>query len=297
MNKRIRNAAIAALAVVLSGGGIYEATQVVMDSQSDLSESTVILGEMQVTCLDVGQGDCTIIQTGDHNMVMDTGNNNRGEIVVDWLMAHGVTELDYLILTHPDADHIGGADNVLRAVTVDKVIMPDVANDTITYDEVIELIDEQQIPVDYPEVGTQYTLGGATFTVLCPQPEDVSENDLNGSSVGIRLVHGKNSFVMCGDAETDSEERMVELFGDSLEADVLKCGHHGSSTATSDAFLMAVDPIWAVISCGAGNSYGHPHQEVLAKLSDSDVQVYRTDQRGTITATSDGEQISWSSER
>lgn len=297
MNKRIRNVVIAALAVLLSGGGIYEAAQTVLDFQADLPESTVVSGEMRVTFLDVGQGDCTIIQTEGHNMVMDTGNNNQGEVVVDWLLAHGVTELDYLILTHPDADHIGGADNVLRAVPVDKVIMPDVANDTMTYDEVIELIDEQQIPVDYPEVGTQYTLGDAVFTVLCPRQEEVSEADLNGSSVGIRLVHGKNSFVMCGDAETDSEEHMIETFGKALEADVLKCGHHGSSTATSDSFLQAVNPIWAVISCGADNSYGHPHQEVLAKLADSDVQVYRTDQLGTITAVSDGEQFSWSSER
>lgn len=296
MNKKITNAAIAVLAVLLSGGGIYEATQAVQDSQPDMRDSTVISEEMQVTFLDVGQGDCTIIQTEGHNMVIDTGNNHQGETVVDWLLQQDIKELDYLILTHPDADHIGGADNVLRAVSVDKVIMPDVANDTITYNEVIELIEEQQIPVDYPEVGDQYTLGDAVFTVLCPRQEDVKESDLNGSSVGIRLVHGKNAFVMCGDAETDSEEHMVETFGNALEADVLKCGHHGSSTATSDAFLQAVDPIWAVISCGEGNSYGHPHQEVLAKLEDSDVQVYRTDQLGTITAVSDGEQITWSTE-
>lgn len=296
MNKRLKNMIAAVVAVILAGGGIYEVGEVLLRQTVELMESTVVSGEMQVTFLDVGQGDCTIVQAEEHTMVVDTGNNNQGGVVVDWLLAHGITELDYLVLTHPDADHIGGADDVLRAVTVDTVIMPDVANDTMTYDEVAELIEEQQIPVIFPEVGTQYVLGDAGFTILCPQPEDVSEDNLNGSSVGMKLVHGSNSFVLCGDAEEESEKHMVEAFGASLEADVLKCGHHGSSTATSDAFLKAVNPTWAVISCGVDNSYGHPHQEVLAKLAEDDVQVYRTDQLGTITAVSDGEEIFWSQE-
>lgn len=296
MNKRLKNMLAAVVAVILAGGGFYEVGEVLLRQTMELMESTVVSGEMQVTFLDVGQGDCTIVQTEDHQMVIDTGNNNQGGVVVDWLLAHGITELDYLVLTHPDADHIGGADDVLRAITVDTVIMPDVANDTMTYDEVAELIEEQQIPVIFPEVGTQYTLGDAGFTILCPQPDEVNENDLNGSSVGMKLVHGTNSFVLCGDAEEESENHMVETFGGSLEADVLKCGHHGSSTATSDAFLKAVNPTWAVISCGIDNSYGHPHQEVLAKLAEDDVQVYRTDQLGTITAVSDGEEILWTQE-
>lgn len=303
----VQNIVIAVILLFLAGSGGYKALQLQEGSDirgqmqtsdrggGSLQDSTVASGEMQVTFLDVGQGDCTIVRTEGHNMVIDTGNNNKGSVVVEWLQEQGITELDYLVLTHPDADHIGGADDVLRAVKVDTVLMPDVENDTVTYEEVAELIEEQQIPVIYPAVGEQYTLGDAGFTILCPQPDEVSESDLNGSSVGMKLVHGSNSFVMCGDAEEASEGRMVDTFGDALEADVLKCGHHGSSTATSDAFLAAVDPIWAVISCGAGNSYGHPHQEVLTKLEDGDVQVYRTDLLGTITAVSDGEQITWSS--
>lgn len=298
--RQIHRLLIGILAVVLSGGGAYELFNVFMETmanpQMQVLESTSAAGEMRVTFLDVGQGDCTIVQTGEHSMVIDAGNNHQGERVTDWLQGEHITELDYLILTHPDADHIGGADNVLDSVQVDVVIMPDVENDTITYREVIERIEEKKIPVEFPEAGRQYLMGDAGFTVLCPRPEEVSERDMNGSSVGIKLVHGTNSFVMCGDAEEESEMHMADTFQEGLEADVLKCGHHGSNTATSKPFLRRVDPIWAVISCGKDNSYGHPHAEVLAALQNADVQVYRTDELGTITAYSDGEQITWTQE-
>lgn len=167
----------------------------------------------------------------------------------------------------------------------------------MTYQEVMEEISRYDVDVKYPEVGDIFTLGDAEFTVLCPEPELVSQDDMNNSSVGIKLVHGENSFVMCGDAEAKSEQEMVKRFGSSLECDVLKCGHHGSNTATSDEFLAAVNPTWAVISCGKENRYGHPHSEVLDKLENDDVQIYRTDLRGTITAVSDGSQISWKCEK
>ena len=252
---------------------------------------------MKVTVLEVGQGDCTLIQAGGQNMVMDVGNNDQGERVVSYLKEQGIGKLDYLLLSHPDADHIGGGDNVLENFEVQTVIMPEVANDTMTYQEVMEEISRYDVDVKYPEVGDIFTLGDAEFTVLCPEPELVSQDDLNNSSVGIKLVHGENSFVMCGDAEAKSEQEMVKRFGSSLECDVLKCGHHGSNTATSDEFLAAVNPTWAVISCGKENRYGHPHSEVLDKLENDDVQIYRTDLRGTITAVSDGSQISWKCEK
>ncbi len=258
-------------------------------------EKTVAEGEMKVTFLDVGQGDCTIIQTKDRAMMIDAGNNDQGEKVVDTLYRLGVEKLDYLILTHPDADHIGGADHVLRQIPTEQVVMPDVVNDTMTYYEVEELIREKEIPVTHPEVGKTYLLQDAAFTILCP--ERTEEEDLNASSVGVKLVHGDVSFVMCGDADTESEERMVKTFGEALQCDVLKCGHHGSSTSTSDAFLKKTDPAWAVISCGADNPYGHPHWEVLEKLEREDIQIYRTDQLGTLTAVSDGRNIHWETAR
>lgn len=258
-------------------------------------EKTVAEGEMKVTFLDVGQGDCTIIQTKDQAMMIDAGNNDQGQKVVDTLSRMGIKKLDYLILTHPDADHIGGADNVLRAIETKEVLMPDVKNDTRTYYEVEELLEEKQIPVTHPKVGETYLLQDAAFTILCP--EDIDKNDLNAASIGIKLVHGQVSFVMCGDADTRSEANMVKTFGYGLQCNVLKCGHHGSSTSTSDAFLKKTDPTWAIISCGAGNPYGHPHWETLEKLENEDVQVYRTDRLGSILAVSDGNTIHWKSER
>lgn len=275
---------------------IGEILELSEDQEQGIAE-TVATGDMRTTFLDVGQGDCTVVQTEGHNMVIDTGNNDQGEHVVSYLKENGISELDYLILTHPDADHIGGADNVLESIHVGMVIMPDVANDTMTYKEVAEDIDRYQIEVTYPKVGEIFTLGDAEFTILCPEEELVDQDDLNSSSVGIKLIHGKNSFVMCGDAEIESEQAMVSRFGSNLECDVLKCGHHGSSTATCDEFLSATNPTWAVISCGQDNQYGHPHREILGKLENDDVQVYRTDEMGTITATSDGENIRWKTER
>lgn len=287
-------AAVIAAVVLFTGGyiGFDDIVELTGYGGTEITD-TVTSDEMRVIFLDVDQGDSTLIQTEGHNVLMDTGNNNQGEKVVSYLKERGVERLDYLIFTHPDADHIGGGDNVLEAVDVETVLMPDIANDTMTYDEVIEDIEAYHVEVMHPQVGDVFELGDAQFTVLCPEEELVSEDDMNGSSVGIKLVHGKNSFVMCGDAEEESEQAMVARFGKSLEADVLKCGHHGSSTATSDIFLKTVNPTWAVISCGKDNSYGHPHREVLSKLEDDDILVYRTDELGTITAVSDGADITW----
>lgn len=296
--KRGKNVAALVIAAVLAAAGYVNSDDIIDILELDVSQEqgiaeTVATGNMRTTFLDVGQGDCTIIQTEECNMVIDTGNNDQGGYVVNYLKENGIIALDYLILTHPDADHIGGADNVLENIDVETVIMPDVVNDTMTYKEVIEDIDKYQTEIVYPNVGDTFTLGDAEFTILCPEQELVDQSDLNGSSVGIKLVHGKNSFVMCGDAEEKSEQAMVKHLGNGLECDVLKCGHHGSSTATCDEFLKAINPTWAVISCGHDNPYGHPHQEVLEKLQDDDVQVYRTDEMGTIIAVSDGENIRW----
>lgn len=296
--KKGKNVAALVIAAVLAAAGYVNYDDIIDilelgESPTQGIAETVATGDMRTTFLDVGQGDCTIIRTEGRNMVIDTGNNDQGDYVVNYLKENGITDLDYLILTHPDADHIGGADNVLENIDVETVIMPDVANDTMTYKEVIEDIDRYQVEVVYPNVGDIFTLGDAEFTILCPEEELVDQSDLNGSSVGIKLVHGKNSFVMCGDAEEKSELAMVKRFGSDLECDVLKCGHHGSSTATCDEFLKATNPTWALISCGQDNQYGHPHLEVLEKLRNDDVQVYRTDEMGMIIAVSDGENIRW----
>lgn len=246
--------------------------------------------ELEVHFIDVGQGDSTLIKSGDHAMLIDAGENEKGVEVKEYLESQHVEKLDYIIGTHPDSDHIGGMDVAIDAFDSEKIFMPDLEKDTKTYMEVIDSAEEKQEEIIEPKVGDNYSLGEAEFTVVSPNSTDY--NSSNDYSIGILLEHGENKFLFVGDAEEKSEEEMVENDID-LDADVYKVSHHGSSTGTSEEFLQAVSPEYAVISCGEGNSYGHPHAEVLNELRAEDVKVFRTDEQGTIVATSDGEKIEW----
>ncbi|HJC57588.1 MAG TPA: MBL fold metallo-hydrolase [Candidatus Eisenbergiella intestinipullorum] len=255
-------------------------------------------GYLKVHFLDVGQGDSILIQAGGQAMLVDAGTNESGSIVTDYLRSLNITRLDYLIGTHPHEDHIGGLDDVIRSFDIGTVILPDAVHTTQTYEDVLDALLEKGLTATAPRPKDVYPLGDASFTILSPSEQTAEEasetGDLNNLSVGIRLVYGSNAFVLCGDAESDSEEAMVQS-GLTLKADVLKVGHHGSSTSTCSAFLAAVDPDYAVISCGKDNSYGHPHQETLDRLNAAGVSVFRTDLQGTVVAVSDGTNITWSS--
>lgn len=254
-----------------------------------------IIGDVacRVHFINVDQGDSILIESEGEYMLIDAGENNQGEIVVNYLNSLGITTLDYIIGTHPHSDHIGGMDDVLDAFTIEKAILPNTTYNTKTYQSVLDGIAEQNTETIWAEVGATYTLGDASFMIIAPAKDDYT--DPNDWSVGIKLVCGESSFVMCGDAEAGAEKDILAT-GIDLEADVLKCGHHGSSTSTSEAFLKAVNPTYAVISCGVNNKYGHPHAEVIARLEDDDVLYYRTDLLGTIIASTDGKNITWTSE-
>lgn len=284
MIKRIRILLTMMVVMLLMAGCSQETQQVT---------TNIATGEMKVTYIYIGQGDATLIQSGDEAMLIDTGEYEEKNTLMEELTAAGVEELDYLILTHPDADHIGAGDVVVENYEVKNVIMPDLERDTNAYEYTMEAIEKAGTNVINPEVGEEYELGDARFVVISPY--EVIEDDANNSSVGIKLVHGNNTFLFTGDAEEAEEGEMVSGNID-LECDVLKCGHHGSRTATSDRFLAAANPTWAVISCGEDNQYGFPHSEVVAKLEDDDVQIYRTDTMGTVTAVSDGTTIDWNGE-
>ena len=238
--------------------------------------------------IDVGQGDSILAESDGHYMLIDAGENDQAGTVISYLKAQGVTKLDYVIGTHPHSDHIGGLDKVIDTFPVDKVILPPVEHTTKTFEDVLDSIASRGLKITKPTPGDSYDLGDASFTILSPVKDYGS--DLNNWSVGVRLTYGDNSFVMCGDAENQAEEDIIKN-GAVLKADVLKAGHHGSSTSTSDAFLKKVSPSWVVIQCGKGNSYGHPHKETMEKLKKAGCQVLRTDEEGTITAFSDGKTI------
>ena len=282
------------MAVIMAGASYLGVDEMISpeDKKSPVVES-VPEGELKVTFLDIGQGDATIIQTENNCMVIDAGENDRGKEVVAYLESQGIDRIDYFILTHPDADHIGGADDVLQQFDVSNVIMPDVVKDTVSCQRMLEEMKRSEASVITPQIGESYTLGDAAFTVLCPDETLVNAEEVNNASVGIKLIHGENSFVFCGDAEAEAEQKMVETFGEHLECDVLKCSHHGSAKATTEEFLEMTDPVWAVISCGKDNPYGHPHRELLARLEDNDTQILRTDEIGNIILASDGKDISF----
>lgn len=247
-------------------------------------------GELQVHFIDVGQGDSILAESGGHYLLVDAGENDRAATVTDYLRNQGVTRLDYVIGTHPHSDHIGGLDAVISEFEIGKVIMPPVEHTTKTFEDVLDAVAGKGLKLTRPVPGDIYTLGNASFTIVAPN-RDYGDN-LNNWSVGILLENGENRFLMCGDAEAEAE---ADILGNGIDisADVLKVSHHGSRTSTSREFLDRVNPSAAVIQCGAGNSYGHPHQETLSKLAERNIQVFRTDLDGTVTARSDGETIRW----
>lgn len=246
---------------------------------------------LEIHFLDVGQGDATLIRQGEHAMLIDGGNNDKGTTLQSYLQYQGVENLDYVIGTHPDADHVGGLDVVLYKFSWDTVILPDLQKDTKTYQEVLQVIKDKGKKITYPVAGDVYTLGNAEFTVIAPVKEDYGDN-WNDYSVGILLQFGENRFVFTGDAEEEAEQDMIEE-GVDLSADVLKAAHHGSDTANTMAFLKEVNPTSVVISCGEGNSYGHPRAGAMNNFRSIGAKVYRTDEQGTIVAVSDGTEITW----
>ena len=247
-----------------------------------------VQGELTVHYIDVGQGDAILIKLPSSNILIDGGN--RGTTTLNYLRNQGVKTLDLVIGSHPHADHIGGLINVFESITVKEVIDPGVPYTTKTFEDYLLTIDRKNIKFTEGRAGmTRSLTDGATLKVL--HPSSPSSNQVNDASVVTRLTFGEISFIFTGDAEQSSERQIINR-GYDLKGTILKAGHHGSNTSTTQAFLNAVSPEVAIIMCGANNSYGHPHQETLKRLADAKVDVYRTDINGTIIVTTDGKTYS-----
>lgn len=247
--------------------------------------------QLAVHFIDVGQADCILIDSGGEYMLVDAGNNDDAKLLLSYLRDDlGIERFKCVIGTHPHEDHIGSLDVIINNFQIDTLIMPPIVADSKTFTDVVDAAEKHHLEITLPEVGDEYKIGSATFRIIAPAGD--YKSDKNNWSVGIRLVYGSTAFVMCGDAEKNAEADILASTS-KLSAQVLKLGHHGSSTSNSDAFLDAVSPTYAVISCGKDNDYGHPHEETIKSLKDRGITYFRTDTQGTIIAYSDGQNISW----
>ena len=246
------------------------------------SNETFAYGEsVVVRYLDVGQADSILVQSEGINMLIDAGTNSSGQTVVKDLEDLGVTKIDYLIGTHPHEDHIGGMDDIIKNFDIGIIYMPKIQTNTKTFEDVLDAVSEKGLKITSPKKGDEFEVGGARCEIMTDRIEDTS--NLNLSSIVIRMTYGTQSFLFMGDAEKENEETRQWP-----QTTVLKVGHHGSNTSSSQKFLNEVKPEIAVISVGTGNMYGHPKQTTLNKLTKIGAKIYRTDENGTVTITTDG---------
>lgn len=252
----------------------------------DEAQKLDVDGNLNVYFIDVGQADSIYIQNKDKNMLIDAGNNEDGQKLVNYFKSLNVDEFDYVVGTHPHEDHIGGMDDIINNFKIDNYYMPDKLSTTKTFEDVLNALESSNLTYHVPEKGQEFSLGDAYFKVIYSGDDT---NDINDSSIVLKMTYGENSFLFTGDATSNVEELILD---EDLKSDVLKVAHHGSNYSSTDEFLDRVDPDYAVISVGLNNTYNHPSESTLQKLSSRNIKVYRTDQDGTIIFTSDGINLS-----
>ncbi|MBR2383753.1 MAG: MBL fold metallo-hydrolase [Anaerotignum sp.] len=250
-------------------------------------------GEMEVHFIDVGQADCALLASGGHFMLIDGGNNDDAEHIVTYLQNAGVKKLDLVVGTHPHEDHIGSLDAAIEAFDIGAVYMPDVSADTETYRDVLDAVEGKGLQVQHPVPGDVLDFNGLPVEIFGPVKE---YSNLNNHSIVLRVSVGETAFLFTGDVEIEGEYDILEQ-GFDISADVLKVSHHGSSGSSVEEFLAYTDADYAVISVGEGNIYDHPEAVTLKRLQNYGMEIFRTDEQGTIVCDTDGKNISFRQER
>lgn len=251
------------------------------------SEVEVVDGTLEVHYLDVGQGDSTYIRLNDFDMLIDATTLKDSDSMMNQLKELNVKDLDLVIATHPHEDHIGGMEKIFKEYEVKSFYMPKIEHTTKTFQKMMQAVKDEGLQANIIKEGTELPVpDGLKAQVFAPMRKEYE--DLNSYSPIIKLSFNSKSFMFTGDAEKDSEQDVVTKYGEDLKADVLKYGHHGSSTSTSEAFLNSVKPSIGIISCGTNNKYGHPHKETIQKSEERKIQLYETDKDGAVTIKTDG---------
>ena len=245
---------------------------------------------LTVHYIDVGQADCALIETGGKYVLIDGGNKEDGQLVVTYLQEQGVEELEAVICTHAHEDHVGGLPSVLAVFPTKAVYSPTKTYASNIYDDFMYYVDQQGLEVTLPTPGDEFIVNQASFTILGPTENYAETND---TSIIVMLEHLNSRFLFTGDMETAAENDMLDYWEGQMDwnVDVLKVGHHGSSTSSGYRFVYETDPEYAIISCGRDNSYGHPHEEIVSRYNDAGIPMFRTDELGTILATTDGYEV------
>ena len=278
------------LIVVTIQGNLFDNVSNATASINDSTKSDKIDAKAKenfsVSFIDVGQADSVLIRNGNYNMLIDAGNNEDGEKLVNYFKSLGIEEFTYVFATHPHEDHIGGMDDIINNFKIDNYYMSNKLSTTKTFMDVLDALDGRNLKYTVPNKGDTLKLGDANIKVIYPGDD---KSNINDSSIVLKITYGKNSFLLTGDATSNVERK---IYNEDIKSDVLKVAHHGSSYSSTDVFLDKVKPYYAVISVGKNNIYNHPSNKTLEKLNKRNIKVYRTDLDGTIVFISDGDNLS-----
>lgn len=290
-NKKAQILTIIVFAIIALGGAIFG-----NDIVSKEPKVENLNGNLEISYLNVGQGDSAYIKVNDFDILIDAGPRSDADALMQQLEEKNIDDFEMIIATHPHEDHIGGMAKVFEKYDVESFYMPKATHTTKTFENMVNAINKEGIKIKQIKEGMSFDLGeGAKIDVYSPIYESYEE--FNDYSPIMKLTFGQNEFMFTGDAEAHAEQDVVAKYPTNLNADVLKFGHHGSSTSSTEEFVKAVSPKYGIISCGVDNTYGHPHRETLEKISKYNIEAYRTDKQGQINVTSDGMTIKIKTEK